>query len=538
MSMKDGSMTKEDRERLAAQIVAASEGLITVPQAMKTARMQTPDRKNPSVQNRVYRKSKSLVVVDQKSMSTPASASALHETAMDFVNTQIDTAKNDNQSMSSLSEPPSTGNSSRQTTNSAPVEEADAVKRYLDVVDNSVKKKTRRTPKQKHNEDAEKLRIKKKESQAMKMATQEIDTRKKNPTLGKMSQIKIVERINKHVGTNVSSKTVSQMVREGRIHVSPLKRGPAGHFPKVQSEAMCTAFVTFVKLEQANSKKQLTLSELSKRVNAMINAAKGFSKSRTDLTRKLKEAMADQFQIDQRNQQEARRLLWTTHANLRAWYNQWEYTLIDLGFAHLKTEEDADNIQGNVVFFPGMIRCIVNLDKTDGSLDNTNGQGGGRKPMAFYAPDIGGGGTQANKSSYSPTIICGSNSAGEALPPHFQLKSTAKTDARERFNMSFLQHAHNVNVQFGHPEKKSLPCTLGMNEKAGMNAEELDKYFHKSILPLYPDIADLPGSRVICNRSYAPSYASSMEAERIVFGTGGTKHHRENARNRSKLWAI
>jgi len=67
-------MSKEDRERLAAQVVAASEGLITVPRAMKTAWMQTPDRKNPSAQKRVYRQAKNLVVVDHPSIAT-ASAS-------------------------------------------------------------------------------------------------------------------------------------------------------------------------------------------------------------------------------------------------------------------------------------------------------------------------------------------------------------------------------------------------------------------------------------------------------------------------------
>jgi len=494
MSKKVAGKSKEDLERLAAQIVAASEGLITVPQAMKTARMQTPDRKNPSVQKRVYRKAKSLVVVDQKSLSIGASTTAASVDILDVANAQIDTNKTiDNNSVSLLSEPPS--NSSKQTTISAGVEDVNSVKRSLVVGggdDDSAKKKTRRTPKQKHREDAEKLQQFAREKQAIKMATQEIDMQNRHPGTNKKSQIKIVERINNYFGTNVSSKTVSQMVREGRINVSPLKRGPAGHFPKTQWLSMCSAFVTFIKLEQANSKKQSSLNDLSKRVNAMINAARGFSKKGTDLTRKLKKATADQFGIKQRNQQEARRLIWTTYANLSAWYNQWEYTLIDLGFGRLKTVDDGE-IEGSIVFFPGQKRRILNLDETDGSLDDTNGKRGGRKPMVFYAPDIGGGGTYANKSSYSPTIICGSNSAGEAIPPHFQLKTTAKTDSRERFNMSFLLHAHNVNVRFGHEERRLLPCTLGMNEKAGMNAEELDKYFHKSILPLYPDIADTKG---------------------------------------------
>ena len=124
--------------------------------------------------------------------------------------------------------------------------------------------------------------------------------------------------------------------------------------------------------------------------------------------------------------------------------------------------------------------------------------------MVFYSPGIGGGGSQTNKAGYSPTIICGSNAAGEALPPHFQLKTTAKDVSRERFNIGFLLHAKNINAQFGHEEVTSLPCTVGMNDRAGMNAEELDKYFHKSILPLFPDIADVDGKRVIAKVDSGP----------------------------------
>ena len=36
-----------------------------------------------------------------------------------------------------------------------------------------------------------------------------------------------------------------------------------------------------------------------------------------------------------------------------------------------------------------------------------------------------------------------------------------------------------------------------MNEKAGMNGEELKKYFMNSIVPLYPDAEDKPGKRYV-----------------------------------------
>ena len=158
-------------------------------------------------------------------------------------------------------------------------------------------------------------------------------------------------------------------------------------------------------------------------------------------------------------------------------------------FAQEKTNNDVDE-EGAVVFFPGQKRRIINADETDGSLNDTKGQHGGCKPMTFYAPDIGGGGLQANTSTYSPTIICAPNVEGEALPVHFQLKTSAKTQEREKFNVEFMVHAQDVNVQFGHDQVKAFPCSLGVNDNVGMNAEELEKYFYKTMLPLYPDLED------------------------------------------------
>jgi len=130
--------------------------------------------------------------------------------------------------------------------------------------------------------------------------------------------------------------------------------------------------------------------------------------------------------------------------------------------------------------------------KTDGSLNNTKGKHGGRPPLVFYGKDMSGGATTASKSSYTPTIICGSNAKGGALPPHFRLKSTATSAQRERFNVDFIARCKDVLGQFGHRKREVLSCTFGLNEKAGMNSVELDKHFKGSMLPLFPDIEDVP----------------------------------------------
>jgi len=320
--------------------------------------------------------------------------------------------------------------------------------------------------------------------------------------MAKMSQRKFVDDANKTYGTNISHKIVAKMVREGRIGVSPSKPGPAGDFPKVVWESMKLAFVTYLQLEQATSKVQSTVKQMSLRVNQMVRGA-GHIKTGNDLTRKLKSETACYFDVDKKNMQEHRRLQWTTHSNLNAWFDTWRNTLIHLGFAREKTIGDED-VVGELVFFDGQKDRILNLDETDGLLDNTNGQRGGRKPMVFYCHGVSGGGTEASKSSYSPTIICGSTAAGEALPPHFQLKTDATEDHRVKISIDFIAQCHNINGKFGHNEKKMHPCTFGLNEKAGMNAIELEKYFQANVLPLHPDVEDKPGKRVIAKVDSGP----------------------------------
>ena len=124
--------------------------------------------------------------------------------------------------------------------------------------------------------------------------------------------------------------------------------------------------------------------------------------------------------------------------------------------------------------------------------------------MTFFAPDVSGGATAVNKNGYSSTIICGSNAAGEPFPPHFQLKTMAQSDEGQRLSVDWFSNTKNVVAQFGFPMRVSLPCTFGMNEKAGMNAVELHKYIERSIVKLYPDMEDVAGKRVILKVDSGP----------------------------------
>jgi len=495
-------LSVEEKERIATQLLAASEGLISTAQAMKTAGLKSPERSETS-KKRVYRKAQKIKCIGIDESATTIASCGSASTPRQLVMEPNPTSQE--QSVSSLSAPPS--NSPSTTTLQASTAKQETIRRQL-VNDPPPPKRMRRTSRQKHQEESEKIKKRKQVSAATKMATTQVVAAKNmspsNPN--KKSQIDIVAAINTRMGTNLSYKSVSRMVRAGQVGVSPAKSGPVGSFNKVEYDAIKVAFLSYIKLEQTIGKKQSTIKQLGFRVNSMVNYSGKMTRKGDELAKRLMKDVADELDVKKPNPQELGRILWTSYANLKAWYDQWEHQVIDLGFGRLKltdgTEDDLE--EGTVVFFDGQKKRIVNLDETDGSLDNTKGKRGGRPPLVFYATDMFGGLTAASKSSYTLTIICGSNADGEALPPHFQLKSTAMASKRERFSVEFIARCKDVWGVFGHKKRTLLSCTFGLNEKASMNSVELDKYFKCAMLPLYPDIEDIPLKRVIVKLDSGP----------------------------------
>ena len=482
----DGDPVKEE---IAARLVATAQGHLKVPEAMRIVKIATPIRENDSIRRRVFRRAKKL------------EAEAKNNAGIVMPPVQVVEA----------SEPESldTGGLSSVTGNSASTpEDLDEIRRALSGSSASItssEKQRRKTSKQMQSINAKAVRNKKLQSLGMKTATKRVHQNKFLSPTKRKSQRQIVEEVNKAVGSNLNPKTVSRMVLDGNIGVSPLKRGPVGNFSKKVWEALKNSYVTFIKLEGSKCKSQSSMSDLSKRVNGVINHGGWFQKKGLEVVRKLRKETADQVDVGSKNVVEQRRVLWTTHNNLNIWYDSWEQTLIDLEFARLKTVDDPEDIEGSLYFYPGQTNRILNFDETDGSLDNTNGVRGGRPAIVFTATDgAKSGATQASKSSYSPTIICGSTAAGKALPPHFQLKSMAQTSSGQRFSVQFIGNCKCIKGKFGFPVEKTLDCTFGMNEKAGMNSEELHKYLLKAILPLFPDVQDFPRKRVICKVDSGP----------------------------------
>ena len=127
---------------------------------------------------------------------------------------------------------------------------------------------------------------------------------------------------------------------------------------------------------------------------------------------------------------------------------------------------------------------IIYVDKEEGDL-----------VFLFYSEDISGRASRANKTSYSPTIIAGSIFVDDPLPLHLQLKTRSQSDTGQKLSIDLFSHAKDVVGNFGCTGWRPFPCTWGMNEKAGMDAVDLDKYFVILILPLFPNVKDVPKKR-------------------------------------------
>jgi len=133
------------------------------------------------------------------------------------------------------------------------------------------------------------------------------------------------------------------------------------------------------------------------------------------------------------------------------------------------------------------------------SLSASKTRAGGMPAMLFHDPHLPLTSRSVAKLSLACTGIFGSSAAGagKCLPPHLQLPTSAMAKEREKIRYKFLTHTLNIHGRFGNMEERSWSCMIRMNKNGGMTDEEFEKYIDNIIVPLYPDLEDTPGKRVL-----------------------------------------
>ncbi len=167
-------------------------------------------------------------------------------------------------------------------------------------------------------------------------------------------------------------------------------------------------------------------------------------------------------------------------------------------------KEHGDALECEIKISPSQLRRIVNLDETNISLDGSDGNTGGRPSVVFMNSKHANPGKAVSKAGQGVTMIGGSNAAGEPFPPHFQFPSEAQSKETKRVHAALVEDMLDIFVQFGHPEKRRLWATVGMNPKGGMDNIEFHKYLLTLVPCLFPDAANVPGKRVMIKCDSGP----------------------------------
>jgi hypothetical protein len=125
------------------------------------------------------------------------------------------------------------------------------------------------------------------------------------------------------------------------------------------------------------------------------------------------------------------------NGHLKNWGDSTKEILIELGLGHESTVQD--NVEGKIFFYIGQLGRILNFDETRITLDQTNIEKGVRPSFIFYKPNKPRPGSSVNKSSLSLTLIVGGTTAGEKIPPHFQLTTDSHNEQLQVWNTSIMK---------------------------------------------------------------------------------------------------
>jgi hypothetical protein len=189
-----------------------------------------------------------------------------------------------------------------------------------------------------------------------------------------LSARKVANMIKNDCGIDLCPRTIQKKVKEGEIGCSPLRRGPKGNIPELHYKNLCTAFESFVTINQLNG--NMRLCSAKKYGPLIFKVAYGDHEGasrRKLLNRVLRDTACNLNKCKSHNAEE-RRIRWTNHRNISMWFDNWENDLVELGFASRYPTT------GKILIPEDQLGNICNFDETclnlDGSSTTRGGPGG------------------------------------------------------------------------------------------------------------------------------------------------------------------
>jgi hypothetical protein len=191
---------------------------------------------------------------------------------------------------------------------------------------------------------------------------------KETKKTGGLSSYQIEAKVKKEFdGVGPSNATIRRYVSANLAGMSPLKIGVKGDVPVCVFKSLCIAFESFIPIQQINSRQgEITYKKLASRINALLG-----HNYKLKMLQHILLATAKNLDSSTMHIAEDRRVRWTTFANISCWFDNWEFDLVELGFATRDTN-------GKIAISAEQLYFILNFDETCLSVDGSEGRRGGR----------------------------------------------------------------------------------------------------------------------------------------------------------------
>jgi hypothetical protein len=317
----------------------------------------------------------------------------------------------------------------------------------------------------------------------------------------------------------VSGRQIADAFAKGRAGQSPPCRGAPSLLPEEDVKDLAMLCFSLSAIEQANcAAERLDSPGLVSLVGKIIN-----EKRKSEGLAEIDEVHIYRERIQQMNaakqtvgvvdERDASRVKWTTASNQRRHYERWEEACVRLGFARMPIDEHEKQEKGYVVFYDGQEHRIANFDEMKLALDGTDENAGGRPSATPMTNTINESGKPAQKTAKSLTLMLGI--IGDEPTPPLAIHLSQSGYIAPQNIASF----HEIEAQYGLSTRRHFLPSFASSPKGGMNKNIFRNWMLTQVLPLWPDLADLPGRRVVLKADSGPGrMATEFLAETAVEG--------------------
>ena len=160
--------------------------------------------------------------------------------------------------------------------------------------------------------------------------------------------------------------------------------------------------------------------------------------------------------------------------------------------------------EGFVVYHPGQHQRLIIFDECKVSLDGSLDETAGRRPLVTPTTTVvNESGTPTIKSADAVTLmLCAIGT--EMVAPLVIFPSSAASKDNYKIPIKNIESFQQIRVQYGFPAARWHDAMFAISKKGSMNQAIFSDYINNHVLPLIPDLADVPGKRAAIKADVGP----------------------------------